>query len=52
MSSPNEHQKDRRPYEPPALTRVHVDPIQELLATCGKNSQQLTECQTGGLSAS
>lgn len=50
MSKPSEH-KVRRPYEPPSVTLVHVDPIQELLATCGKNSSQLTECQTGGLSA-
>ena len=50
MSKPSER-KDRRPYEPPSVTLVHVDPIQELLATCGKNNLQLTECQTGGLSA-
>lgn len=50
MSKSSEH-KDRRPYQPPAVTLVHVDPIQELLATCGKNSLQLTECETGGLSA-
>lgn len=50
MSKPVER-KDRRPYEPPSVMLVHVDPIQELLATCGKNNLQLTECAQGGLSA-
>lgn len=50
MSNPTER-KERGPYEPPAVTLVHVDPIQELLATCGKNNLQLNQCQTGGLAA-
>lgn len=49
--SKSEERKDRRPYEPPSVTLVHVDPIQELLATCGKNNLQLNQCQSGGLAS-
>lgn len=35
MHEQNPKNGSRRPYEPPALVRVHVDPQQELLQTTG-----------------
>jgi hypothetical protein len=35
--SQSENRPSRRPYEPPSITRVHVDPVKELLlaTACG-----------------
>jgi hypothetical protein len=32
--------KKKKAYEPPTVTRVHVDPVRDLLQTCGKGDSQ------------
>ena len=46
MRKPESNQDPRKPYEPPTLTRVHVDPQQELLQStnCAFHSGDNATC--------
>ena len=35
MDKPSPQPRPKRPYEPPSISRVYVDPIIDMLAVCG-----------------
>lgn len=39
-----QRQSGQNGYEPPALIRVHVDPVRDLLMACAKVSGQNAAC--------
>ncbi len=41
MESNQQPLRKKRPYEAPCLTRVHLDPVKDLLMSCAGNDPQV-----------